>query len=48
MGEDIPVGLSEAAWVAIALPGMPDEQDTWGAQRLDLELDDVLTTRTYP
>ena len=38
----------EATWVAIGLIRMPDDQDAWVAQGLDLELDDVLTTRTLP
>ena len=38
----------EATWVAIGLAWMPDDQDAWVAQGLDLELDDVLTTRTLP
>src|ERR1039458_8953185 len=38
----------EATWVAIGLARMPDDQDAWVAQGLDLELDDVLTTRTLP
>ena len=38
----------EATWVAIGLTRMPDDQDAWVAQGLDLELDDVLTTRTVP
>ena len=40
--------LPEATWVAIGLIRMPDDQDAWVAQGLDLELDDVLTTRTLP
>jgi len=40
--------LPEATWVAIGLIRMPDDQDAWVAQRLDLERDDVLTTRTIP
>lgn len=38
----------EAGWVAIGLVRMPDDQDAWVAQGLDVELDDVLTTRTLP
>ena len=38
----------EATWVAIGLTRMPKDQDAWVAQGLDLELDDVLTTRTLP
>jgi len=40
--------LPEATWVAIGLTRMPDDQDAWVEQGLDLELDDVLTTRTLP
>ena len=42
------LAFPEATWVAIGLPRMPDDQDAWVAQGLDLELDDVLTTRTLP
>ena len=42
------LAFPEATWVAIGLPRMPDDQDAWVAQGLDLELDDVLTTRTVP
>lgn len=38
----------EATWVSIGLTRMPDDQDAWVAQGLDLELDDVLTTRALP
>jgi GNAT superfamily N-acetyltransferase len=38
----------EANWVAVGLPKMPEDQDAWTAQGLDLELEDVLTTRTLP
>jgi GNAT superfamily N-acetyltransferase len=38
----------KATWVAIGLIRMPDDQDAWVAQGLDLERDDVLTTRTVP
>ena len=38
----------EATWVAIGLIRMPDDQGAWVVQGLDLELDDVLTTRTLP
>ena len=38
----------EANWVAIGLIRMPDDQDAWVAQGLELELDDVLTTSTLP
>lgn len=37
-----------ATWVSIGLIRMPEEQDAWAAQGLDLELEDVLTTRTLP
>ena len=42
------LAFPEATWVAIGLTRMPDDQDAWVAQGLDLELDDVLTTRTLP
>jgi GNAT superfamily N-acetyltransferase len=35
-------------WVAIGLITMPADQDAWVAQGLELERDDVLTTRTLP
>lgn len=38
----------EATWVAIGLTRMPDDRDAWAAAGLDLELDDVLTTRALP
>jgi GNAT superfamily N-acetyltransferase len=38
----------EATWVAIGLTQMPDDLDAWAAMGLELELDDVLTTRTLP
>jgi GNAT superfamily N-acetyltransferase len=38
----------EAAWVAIGLDRMPDDRQAWAAEGVDLELDDVLTTRTLP
>ncbi len=37
-----------ATWVAIGLIRMPDDQDAWKGQGLDLELDEVLTTCTLP
>jgi len=37
-----------AGWVAIGLITMPVDQDAWVAQGLELERDDVLTTRTLP
>ena len=42
------LAFPEATWVAIGLTRMPDDQDAWVAQGLNLELDDVLTTRTLP
>lgn len=38
----------EANWVALGLIRMPDDQDAWVAQGIDLELDEVLTTSTLP
>jgi GNAT superfamily N-acetyltransferase len=38
----------EASWVAVGLTRMPDDQEAWLTRGLDLELDDVLTTRTLP
>lgn len=38
----------QATWVAIGLPRMPDDHHAWAALGLQLELDDVLTTRTVP
>jgi len=38
----------QATWVAIGLARMPDDADAWTDLGLDLELDDVLTTRTLP
>jgi GNAT superfamily N-acetyltransferase len=38
----------EATWVAIGLIRMPDDQDAWVVEGLDLERDDVLTTRALP
>lgn len=40
--------LPDATWVAIGLIRMPDELAAWTAQGLDVELDEVLTTRTLP
>lgn len=37
-----------ATWIAIALIRAPDDPEPWVAQGLDVELDDVLTTRTLP
>jgi len=38
----------EATWVAIGLARMPDDAKAWADQGLDLERDDVLTTRSLP
>jgi GNAT superfamily N-acetyltransferase len=38
----------EAAWTAIGLTRMPNNADDWVGHGLDLELDDVLTTRQLP
>lgn len=38
----------EASWVTIGMIRMPDDRVAWAAEGLDLELDDVLTTRTLP
>lgn len=38
----------DADWVAIGLPRMPPARDAWAAQDVDLELDEVLSTRTLP
>ena len=38
----------EATWVAIGLSRMPEDQDAWVTLGLDVELDDVLTTRSLP
>ena len=40
--------LPDADWVAIGLPRMPGTPDSWAAHGLDLELDEVLTTRSLP
>jgi GNAT superfamily N-acetyltransferase len=37
-----------AAWIAIGLPRMPAEVAAWTALGVDVELHDVLTTRTRP
>ncbi|MEO7422239.1 MAG: GNAT family N-acetyltransferase [Ornithinibacter sp.] len=42
------LAFPEAHWVAIGLARMPEDREAWAAQGLDLELDDVLTTRTLP
>ena len=38
----------EADWIAIGLIRMPDDPSAWVAQGVELELDEVLTTRTLP
>ena len=38
----------EATWIAIGLVRMPVDAPAWTDLRLELELDDVLTTRTLP
>ena len=38
----------EANWVAIGLTRMPNDLDAWVTMGLELELDDVLTTRILP
>ena len=38
----------EADWVAIGLTRMPDDRAAWAKLGLELEVDDVLTTRTLP
>jgi GNAT superfamily N-acetyltransferase len=40
--------IPEADWVAVGLVRLPDDLDAWAAQGLEVELDDVLTTRTLP
>lgn len=42
------LAFPEATWVAIGLTRMPDDQDAWVEQGLNLEVDEVLTTRTLP
>jgi GNAT superfamily N-acetyltransferase len=37
-----------ASWVAIGLIRMPADEDAWVTRGLELERDDVLTTRTIP
>lgn len=37
-----------ANWTAVGLIRMPEDRDAWTAQGLELELDDVLTTRSLP
>jgi GNAT superfamily N-acetyltransferase len=46
--ESFQSAFPEAAWVAIGLIRMPDNEESWVAQGLDLELDEVLTTRDLP
>lgn len=38
----------DANWIAIGLIRMPEEQQAWVAQGMELDLDDVLTTRALP
>jgi GNAT superfamily N-acetyltransferase len=38
----------EADWVAVGLPRMPRHPERWSALGLEVEQDDVLTTRTLP
>jgi GNAT superfamily N-acetyltransferase len=38
----------EADWIAIGLIRMPEDQSAWLAHGMELELDEVLTTRTLP
>lgn len=38
----------EATWVAIGLIRSPDNPDVWARHGLDVELDEVLTTRNLP
>jgi GNAT superfamily N-acetyltransferase len=40
--------FSGAGWVAIGLIRVPADEDAWVAQGLELERDEVLTTRTLP
>jgi GNAT superfamily N-acetyltransferase len=37
-----------AGWVAIGLPQLPGETDGWTSRSIELEENDVLTTRTMP
>jgi GNAT superfamily N-acetyltransferase len=46
--ETFRAAFPEAAWTAIGLTRMPDNADDWAGYGLDLELDDVLTTRELP
>lgn len=38
----------EAGWVAIGMVRMPGDRKAWASLAVDLELDDVLTTRSLP
>jgi GNAT superfamily N-acetyltransferase len=38
----------EASWVSVGLPRMPGASEAWAALGLDLEVEDVLSTRTLP
>lgn len=40
--------FASATWVAIGLVRMPDDVAAWAGQRLELELNDVLSTRRLP
>lgn len=42
------LAFPESPWIAIGLTRMPEDHDAWVAHGLELELDDVLTTRTLP
>ena len=42
------VAFPEATWVAVGLPRMPGARDAWQAHGIELELEDVLSTRTLP
>ncbi len=42
------LAFPDASWVAIGLTRMPEDQTAWTSQGLELELDEVLTTRTLP
>ena len=46
--ETFHTNFPNASWVAIGLTRMPTDVDAWTKARLDLELDDVLTTRALP
>jgi GNAT superfamily N-acetyltransferase len=46
--ETFHAAFPEADWAAIGLTRMPGNQAVWASYGLDLELDDVLTTRHLP